>query len=195
MYNLSSKKMGSTNDLRVGAVIKYNNDNYIVETCEFRKPGKGGAFFQVKLRNLITGNKAENKFRSGESIDFVRIEKHPYQYLYKEGEFFVFMNSETYEQVTLAPGMVGDQELFMKENEEVAISFEGEKALAVEIPLHVNLLVTETEPGLRGDTATNVTKPAKVETGATISVPIFVNEGDKIRIDTSTSSYIERIKD
>ena len=195
MFNISSKKMGSTNDLRVGAVIKYNNDNYIVETCEFRKPGKGGAFFQIKLRNLITGNKAENKFRSGESIDFVRIEKHPYQFLYKDGEFFVFMNNDTFEQVTLAPGMVGDQELFMKENEEVSISFEGEKALAVEIPLHVNLVVIETEPGLRGDTATNVSKPAKVETGATISVPIFVNEGDKIRIDTSTSSYIERIKD
>ncbi len=195
MYNISRKKMGSTNDLRVGAVIKYNNDNYIVETCEFRKPGKGGAFFQVKLKNLITGNKAENKFRSGESIDFVRIEKHPYQYLYRDGDFFVFMNNESYEQVSLPNTMVGDQELYMKENEEVSISFEGEKALAVEIPLHVNLLVVETEPGLRGDTATNVSKPAKLETGASISVPIFVNEGDKIRIDTNTHSYIERIKD
>jgi cation:H+ antiporter len=195
LYNISRKKMGSTNDLRVGAVIKYNNDNYIVETCEFRKPGKGGAFFQVKLKNLITGNKAENKFRSGESIDFVRIEKHPYQYLYRDGDFFVFMNNESYEQVSLPNTMVGDQELYMKENEEVSISFEGEKALAVEIPLHVNLLVVETEPGLRGDTATNVSKPAKLETGASISVPIFVNEGDKIRIDTNTHSYIERIKD
>lgn len=187
--------MGSTSDLRVGAVIKYNNDNYIVETCEFRKPGKGGAFFQVKLRNLITGNKAENKFRSGESMDFVRIEKRPYQYLYKDGDFFVFMSNETYEQVSLPNAMVGEQELFMKENDDAYIMFEGEKALAVEIPQHVNLVVIETEPGLRGDTATNVTKPAKLETGATISVPIFINEGDKIRVDTTTASYIERIKD
>jgi elongation factor P len=187
--------MGSTNDLRVGAVIKYNNDNYIVETCEFRKPGKGGAFFQVKLRNLITGNKAENKFRSGESIDFVRIERHPYQYLYKDGNFFVFMNNETYEQVTLPESMVGDQEEFMKENADVSIMFEGEKALAVEIPLHVNLEVTQTEPGLRGDTATNVTKPATLETGAVINVPIFINEGDRIRVDTQTRTYIERLKD
>ena len=111
------------------------------------------------------------------------------------GHFFVFMNNESYEQVTLPGSMVGDQEEFMKENEDVAIMFEGEKALAVEIPLHVNLVVTHTEPGLRGDTATNVTKPATLETGATINVPIFVNEGDKIRVDTQSRSYIERIKD
>lgn len=192
---INKLNMGSTNDLRVGAVIKYNNDNYIVETCEFRKPGKGGAFFQVKLRNLITGNKAENKFRSGESIDFVRIEKRPYQYLYKDGSFFVFMNNETYEQVTLPGSMVGDQEEFMKENEDVYIMFEGEKSLAVEIAQHVNLTVTHTEPGLRGDTATNVTKPATLETGAIINVPIFINEGDRIRVDTQSRSYIERLKD
>ena len=187
--------MGSTNDLKNGSVIKYNNQNYVCDKVEFRKPGKGGAFYQVKLRNLITGSKAENKFRSGESIEFVRIERHPFQYLYKDGDDFVFMNNETYDQITCPPSMLGDQYLFMKENEDVSLMFEGEEVLAVEIPKHVNLVVTETEPGIRGDTATNVTKPATLETGATLNVPIFINEGDILRVDTETSTYIERIKE
>lgn len=187
--------MGSTNDLRNGAVIKYNNQNYVCDNVEFRKPGKGGAFYQVKLRNLLTGSKAENKFRSGESIEFVRIEKHPYQYLYKDGESFVFMNNENYDQVTLPPSMVGEQDQFMKENDDVMLMFEGEEVLSVEIPQHVNLRVSHTEPGVRGDTATNVTKPATLETGATINVPIFINEGDLLRVDTGTKTYIERIKE
>jgi elongation factor P len=187
--------MGSTNDLKNGSVIKYNNDNYLVENVEFRKPGKGGAFYQVKLRNLLKGNKTENKFRSGESIEFVRIENRPYQYLYQDGDMYVFMNNETYDQISLPQEMVGDQKLWLRENDDVTIMFEGEIALAVQIQQHLNLTITHTEPGLKGDTATNASKPATVETGAEISVPLFINEGDKVRVDTSTGSYIERVKD
>jgi len=186
--------MGSTSDLKNGAVIKYNNDNYVLTNVEFRKPGKGGAFFQVKMRNLLSGKVAENKFRSGESVEMVRIERRPYQYLYKDGNMFVFMNNETYEQINVPAEMIGDQHIYMKENDDVSLLFEGDEVLTAEIAQHVNLEVVETEPGVRGDTATNVTKPAKLETGATVNVPIFINEGDKIRVDTQSGSYIERVK-
>lgn len=187
--------MGSTSDLRNGAVIKYNNDNYYVENVEFRKPGKGGAFFQVKLRNLLKGNKTEHKFRSGESIDFVRIETHPYQYLYQDGDMYVFMNNETYDQISLAKEMVGEQSQWLRENDDVSIMFEGETPLTVQIQQHLNLEITHTEPGLKGDTATNASKPATLETGVEIQVPLFINEGDKVRVDTTTATYIERVKD
>jgi len=186
--------MGSTSDLKNGGVIKYNNENYVLTNVEFRKPGKGGAFFQVKMRNLLTGKVAEHKYRSGESVQTVRIEKRPYQYLYKDGSMFVFMNNENYDQIHVASEMVGEQYKYMKENDDASLLFEGDTVLAVEIPQHVNLIITETEPGVRGDTATNVTKPAKLETGASVNVPLFINEGDKIRIDTQTGSYIERVK-
>lgn len=187
--------MGSTSDLRNGAVIKYKNENFYIENVEFRKPGKGGAFFQVKLRNLLKGNKTEHKFRSGESIDFVRIETHPYQYLYQDGDMYVFMHTETFEQISLPQEMVGDQTKWLRENDNVSIMFEGEQALAVEIQQHLNLEVSHTEPGLKGDTATNATKPATLETGVEVQVPLFINDGDKIRVDTATGTYIERVKD
>lgn len=187
--------MGSTSDLRTGAVIKYEGENCLVLDSEFRKPGKGGAFFKVKMRNLKTGKLKEHTYNSGESIDFVRIEKHDYQYLYKEDNNYIFMNMENYEQIPVSAEMVGDQADFMKENQDVMLSFEGTVCLSVEVPQHVNLRVVQTEPGLRGDTATNVTKPAVLETGATINVPIFVNEEDLIRVDTQKRSYIERVKE
>jgi elongation factor P len=186
--------MASINEVKSGNVIKYNKDNYAVDNVEFRKPGKGGAFYQLKLRNLLTGSKAEHKFRSGETVEIVRIERHAYQYLYKDGEAYAFMNNDTYDQVTLQKEMVGDQYLYMKENDNVSMMFEGEKILSVEIPAHVNLAIAHTEPGVKGDTATNVMKPATLETGAKVSVPLFINEGDKIRVDTSLGTYIERVK-
>jgi elongation factor P len=187
--------MGSTQDLRVGAVLKYNGENCIVLDSEFRKPGKGGAFFKVKMRNLKTGNLKEHTYNSGENIDFVRIEKRAFQYLYKEGNNFIFMSNETYDQIPLENSLVGEQARFMKENQDVYIAFEGEQALSVEVPQHINLRVTYTEPGLKGDTATNASKPATLETGAEIKVPLFVNEGDLIRIDTIAGTYIERVKE
>ncbi len=187
--------MGSTSDLRVGAVVKYLNENCIVIDSEFRKPGKGGAFFKVKMRNLKTGNLKEHTYNSGESIDFVRIEKRPYQYLYKDGANYIFMSNETFDQVPMSEESVAEDFRFVKENQDVYIAFEGETALSVEVPQHINLRITYTEPGLKGDTATNAMKPATVETGAEIRVPLFVNEGDLVRVDTKAGAYIERVKE
>lgn len=187
--------MGTTSDLRPGAVIKFNGENCLVLECEHRTPGNLRAFYQVKMRNIRTGRLIENRFRSGESIDFVRVEKHDYQYLYREGDNLIFMNNETYEQIPVSAELLGDAINYLKENQQVQISFEDTIVLSVELPPTVNLRVTHTEPGVKGDTATNVLKPATVETGATVSVPLFVNEGDLIKVDTRTGEYLERVKE
>lgn len=186
--------MGTTSDLRTGAICKFNGENCAVISYNHIKPGKGGAFYQVKMRNIATGKVVENRFRSGENIEFVRVEKRQYQYLYPDGEMLMMMNQETFEQVPVEKTMIGDQVRFLRENDEVLLSFEDEKILNAELPQHVNLQIARTEPGFKGDTATNVTKPAVVETGAEIQVPLFINEGDIVRIDTSDGSYIERVK-
>lgn len=187
--------MASTSDLRTNAVIKYNGENHIVLEYQHIKPGKGGAYYQTKMRNMSTGKIAENRFRSGETIEFVRVENITYQYLYQDGDMFVFMNKADFSQINIPAEMVGDQKKFMKENEDVQLQFEGDIVLNVDIPQHVNLRVVHTEPGVRGDTATNVVKPATVESGAEINVPIFINEGDLIRVDTREGTYIERVKE
>lgn len=187
--------MGITSDLKVGAVIKYNGENVYIYDCEFRKPGKGGAFYKVKFRNIRSGKIGEHTYNSGESVEFVRIENHSYQYLYKDGSNFVLMNNENYDQITVPDEMVGSKQKFLKENSDVFVGFEGETPLYVQVPKHINLRVTYTEPGLKGDTATNASKPATLETGAEIRVPLFVNENDLIRVDTEQESYIERVKE
>jgi elongation factor P len=187
--------MGSTADLRNGAIIKFNGENCVVLESQHVKPGKGGAYFQVKMRNIKTGRTAENRFRSGESIDFVRVDKLKYQYLYTEGNLLVLMDMDTYEQISVDKVIVGNSVKFLKENEEVFVSFEGDEVLDIELPLNVTLRIIHTEPGFRGDTATNVMKPATVETGAEIAVPLFINEGDLVRVDTKTGSYSERVKE
>ena len=186
--------MATTSDLRPGIVIKYNGENCQVLESEHRTPGNLRAFYQVKMRNLKTGKLLENRFRSGETIELVRVEKRNYQYLYNDGQSLIFMNPADYEQFPIDPILLGDQINFLKENDDVALSFEGNVCLSAEMPPTVNLLVTHTEPGLRGDTATNVTKPATVETGATVLVPLFINEGDTIKVDTRTGTYSERVK-
>lgn len=187
--------MGSTSDLRSGAVIKFNGENCLVLESEHRTPGNLRAFFQVKLRNLRSGRTLENRFRSGESIDFVRVEKHNYQYLYREGEHLIFMNNDDYEQIHVSVELVGSAVNYMKENQEVLIAMEDTLVLSVELPPVVNLRVTYTEPGVKGDTATNVLKPSTVETGAQVNVPLFVNEGDLIKVDTRSGDYLERVKE
>ena len=147
------------------------------------------------MRNIKTGKIAEHRFRSGETLEFVRVERHPYQYLYDDGQMLHFMDQNTYEQIPVEREKIGDEFKFLKENGEVQIAFEGDEVLSVELPMHVNLLITHSEPGVRGDTATNVTKPATLESGAVINVPIFINEGDVVRVDTRTGDYIERVKD
>jgi elongation factor P len=187
--------MANTSDLRSGAVIKYNGENCLITDVEFRKPGKGGAFFKVNMRNLRTGNAAEHKYNSGESIELVRIETKPFQYLYKDGNLLYFMDQTTYDQIPVEEAAIGEEFRFIKENEEVSLQFEGDQVLSVQVPPHVNLRVTYTEPGFKGDTANNTKKPATLETGAEVQVPIFVNENDLIRIDTSNGNYIERVKE
>jgi elongation factor P len=186
---------GTTSDLRPGAVIKYNGELCVVLESEHRTPGNLRAFYQVKMRVQRTGKLLENRFRSGESIEFIRVERRTYQYLYRDGNSLYFMNLADYEQIPVDSELVGDSVKFLKENEEVQLAMVDGTVIGVELPPHVNLLVTHTEPGLKGDTATNVMKPAVVETGASIQVPLFINENDVVRIDSRTGAYIERVKE
>lgn len=187
--------MGTTADLRPGAVIKYNGELCTVLESEHRTPGNLRAFYQVKMRNLKSGKLLENRFRSGETIEFVRVERRNYQYLYNDGSHYYFMDKDSYEQIPVEPFVIGDPVKFLKENQDVQLALEGENVLAVELPANVTVRVIHTEPGLRGDTATNVLKPATIETGAQVNVPIFVNEGDLIRVDTKSGDYVERVKE
>ncbi len=186
--------MADTSDFRNGLIIKFKNDLYSIIEFQHVKPGKGGAFVRSMLKNLKTGKVLDNTFRAGESVEVVRVERRKYQYLYREGEFLVCMDNDTYEQINVPIGLFGDGVVYLKESEEIEILFNGEEIINVEIPIFVNLKVVETEPGFRGDTATGANKPAKLETGATINVPLFINIGDYLRVDTRTGGYVERVK-
>lgn len=187
--------MGTTSDLRPGAVIKFNGELCTVLESEHRTPGNLRAFYQVKMRSIKTGKLLENRFRSGETIEFVRVEKNNYQFLYRDGDHFIFMDYNTYEQIPVDAELVGKLADYMKEGQEAMLSINDGTVLSVELPAAVVLRVTQTEPGFKGDTATNVTKPAIVETGATVQVPLFINEGDLIKVDPTTGSYLERVKE
>ncbi len=187
--------MGTTSDLRPGAFIKFNNELCVVLESEHRTPGNLRAFYQVKMRNTKSGRLIENRFRSGEQIEFVRVEKKNYQYLYNDGSHHYFMDTDTYEQVPVDEAAVGESVKYLKENQDVQLVMEGENILAVELPPLVALRVLSTEPGFKGDTATNVMKPATVETGAQVQVPLFINEGDLIRVDSKTGAYQDRVKE
>ena len=186
--------MADTSDLRNGLIIKFKNDLYTVIEFQHVKPGKGGAFVRTMVKNLRTGKVLDNTFRSGETIEIVRVERRKYQYLYREGEFLVCMDNDTYEQINIPAVLFGDGVAYLKEAEEVELLFNGTEIINVDIPIFVNLKVVETEPGFRGDTATGAVKPAKLETGATINVPLFINVNDVLRVDTRTGGYMERVK-
>lgn len=187
--------MGTTADLRPGAFIRYNGELCQVIESQHRTPGNLRAFYQVKMRNTRSGKLLENRFRSGESIEFVRVDKKEYQFLYKDGITLYFMDQETYDQIPVNVDTVGDSVKFLKENQNVFINFESDLVLGVEMPPSVNLRIIHTEPGVKGDTATNVVKPATVETGALVNVPLFINEGDLIRVDTENGAYMDRVKE
>jgi len=188
--------MATTADLRVGAVIRYNGELCVVLESTHRTPGNLRAFYQVKMRVIKTGKLREERFRSGETIEFVRIETKNYQYLYRDGDVFMFMDAETYDQIPVEANIVGDSAKFMKEGLEVQIARdESDNVVSITMPLHVALRITSTEPGLRGDTATNALKASIVETGANVNVPLFVNEGDLIRVDTASGAYMDRVKE
>ena len=188
--------MASTSDIRNGLCIKYNNDIYKIIEFLHVKPGKGPAFVRTKLKSLTNGKVLDNTFSAGHKIDEVRVETHTFQYLYAEGDQFHFMNNESFEQITLDKKVLDAPDL-LKEgtNVMIQINAETEAPLSVDMPASIVLEVTYAEPGVKGNTATNATKPATVETGASINVPLFINEGDKIKIDTATGNYMERVKE
>ena len=187
--------MGNMSEMRNGLCIKHNHDVYKVIEFLHVKPGKGPAFVRTKLKSLTNGKVVDNTWPSSHSVDIVRVERRKYQFLYNDDMGFHFMDNETYEQTVLDEKMIEHPKL-LKEGMtiEVLMNADNSTPLTLEMPQYIALEVTYTEPGLRGDTATNVSKPATVETGAEIKVPIFINVGDKIKIDTRTSSYVERIK-
>ena len=188
--------MATTSDIRKGLCIKYNNDIYKIIEFLHVKPGKGPAFVRTKLKSVTTGKVIDNTFSAGHKIEDVRVETHKFQYLYPEGDIFHFMNVEDYNQITLNKTAIDNPGL-LKEGEVVTviINSEDDMPLSVEMPASVILEVTATEPGVKGNTATNATKPATVETGATINVPLFINEGDKIKVETAKGTYKERVKE
>ena len=188
--------MASTSDIRNGLCIKFNHDIYKIVEFLHVKPGKGPAFVITKLRSLTTGRVLDNTFSAGHKIDDVRVETHNYQFLYAEGDDFHFMNTESFEQISLnknildAPGLLKEGTSVM-----VQVNTETDLPLSVDMPSSVILEVTYAEPGVKGNTATNATKSATVETGANVNVPLFINEGDKIKIDTASGNYMERVKE
>ena len=185
--------MVSAGDFRNGLTVEIEGTVFQIVEFQHVKPGKGAAFVRTKLRNVVDGGVVEKTFRPTEKYPQAHIDKKEMQYLYNDGEMYNFMDNETYEQIALTEDAVGDTMKFVKENENVKmVSYKG-NIFAIEPPMFVELSVTETEPGVKGDTATNVTKPATVETGAQVSVPIFVNQGDTIQIDTRTGEYLKRL--
>jgi elongation factor P len=187
--------MATTADFRNGLCIEYNNNLYTIVQFQHVKPGKGGAFVRTKLKSLTTGRVIENTFTAGVKINVVRVERRPYQFLYKDDIGYHFMHNETFEQISLEEDLINAPAL-LKEGQEVEILYhtESESPLTCELPPVVELKITYAEPGVKGDTATNTLKPATLETGAQINVPLFINEGETIRVDTRDGSYSERAK-
>ncbi len=185
--------MVSANDLRAGVTFEMDGALYVVISFQHIKPGKGSPFVRLKIKNLDTGNIVEKTFRPEEKFKKAFLERKLMQYLYREGESFVFMDMETYDQIYLSEKEVGDAVNFLKDNLELKIVFFKNRPVSVELPTFVELEVTHTEPGVKGDTATTAMKPAILETGYKVNVPLFVNEGDVIKVDTRTGEYLERV--
>lgn len=187
--------MATTADFRNGLNIEFNNDLYTIVEFQHVKPGKGGAFVRTKLKSLTTGKVIENTFNAGVKITTARIERRPHQFLYKDDLGCHFMDSNTFEQIAIQEDKINAPE-FLSDGQEVDIIVhdETETVLGCELPAFVELTVTYTEPGIKGDTATNATKPATLETGAEVQVPLFINQDEKIKVDTRTKSYYERVK-
>lgn len=187
--------MASTSDIRNGLCIEFNNGIYTVVSFQHVKPGKGAAFVRTKLKSLTTGRVIDNTFPAGHKIQDVRVERRKFQFLYADDMGFNFMDNETYEQITFDEKLINNPLLLLEgANVDVLFNAKDNTPLTLEMPQYIELEVTYTEPGVKGDTATNTQKPAKVETGAEIRVPLFVNIGDRIKIDTASSSYVERVK-
>ncbi|MBN1446431.1 MAG: elongation factor P [Bacteroidetes bacterium] len=186
--------MGSTTDFRNGLIIRFNGELHQIVEWRHHKPGKGGAMVQTKLRNMRTGSSFEQRFRPGENVDVVRVERRKFQFLYPEGDYLCFMDQENYEQIHVVSEAFGDSVRFLKEGEVCEILMDGDTPISGELPITVELEVTETEPGVRGDTAQGGSKKAIVETGASVNVPLFIEQGEVLKIDTRSGEYLERVK-
>jgi elongation factor P len=184
----------NANDLRPGMVIRHNNELFSIHKAEHRTPGNLRAFVQARMRNLRTGALIDHRFRSTDAVERAMLDETEMQYLYSDGDSYHFMNTQSYEQVHLHKDVLGDRALYLVPDVMLKVVFYGGRPVDVELPATVDLKVVETEPGIKGASATNVTKPAKMETGLIVNVPPFINEGESIRIDTAEGTYLERAK-
>ena len=186
--------MATTNDLKNGMVLKIEGQLWAVVEFQHVKPGKGPAFVRTKLRNVESGKNVDKTFNAGTKVETANVDKRTMQYLYNDGSSYVFMDTSTYEQLEVTPEVVGDAKNFMLENQEAIVATNEGRVLFIELPASVELLIAETEPGLQGDRSTGGTKPATLETGHTIAVPLFITTGEKVKVDTRDSSYLGRVK-
>ncbi|MBE9536812.1 MAG: elongation factor P [Proteobacteria bacterium] len=187
--------MYSTSDFRNGLKIEIDGTPYVITYFQHVKPGKGGAFVRTKLKNMLSGAVVEKTFRASEKVAKPDVQESSMQFLYSDGEDYHFMNEQTYEQITVPADQIGNDRLFLKENTVAEVMEYNGKVVGVTLPNFINLRVAETDPGFKGDTATGGSKPAKLETGATLNVPLFINEGDLLKVDVRNGSYVERVKE
>ncbi|MCD4534992.1 elongation factor P [Nocardioides sp. cx-169] len=186
--------MASTNDLKNGMVLNIDGQLWAVVDFQHVKPGKGPAFVRTKLRNVESGKNVDKTFNAGTKVETATVDRRTMQYLYNDGTSFVFMDTGTYDQIEVSPEVLGDGANFLLENQEAIVATNEGRVLFVELPASVELVITFTEPGLAGDSATGRTKPATLETGHEIQVPLFINQGEKVKVDTRDSSYLGRVK-
>lgn len=186
--------MAKASDVKSGNVLRFNGELVTVEEFLHRTPGNLRAFYQARMRNVKTGKLVEYRFRTDEEVEICRVETNDYQYLYDEGDFFVVMDNNTYEQFNIPKFLFGDSAKFLKDGMNVIIAFESDEPIIAQAPTSVELEISYTEPAVKGDTSTNALKNATVETGVEIKVPMFINIGDKVKVDTRTGEYIERVK-
>lgn len=186
--------MAKASDVKNGNVLRFNGDLVMVEEFLHRTPGNLRAFYQARMRNVKSGKLVEYRFRTDEEVEICRVETNDYQYLYEDGDAFVVMDNTTFEQFNIPKFLFGDAAKFIKEGMNVIVAFESDEPIMAQAPTNVDLVVTYTEPAVKGDTSTNALKSATVETGVEVKVPMFVNQGDKIKVDTRTGSYVERVK-
>ena len=186
--------MYETNEFRRGLKVEIDGAPYVMVDCQFVKPGKGQAFTRTRLKHLVTGAVLDRTFKSGERIDKAQLEEVPMQYLYAEGDEYHFMNNNSYEQVALPKEQLGDAWQWVVENMDVTVLFHNGRAISVDVPMFVELEITECEPGVKGDTRSASNKPAQLSTGASVNVPLFVEQNEWIRVDTRSGEYVERVK-
>lgn len=187
--------MATSNDIKNGTVIKIDGQLWSVTEFQHVKPGKGGAFVRTKMKNVVTGKTVDKTYNAGAKIETANVDRRDFQYLYQDGEDFVFMDLSDYDQLTVSPVVVGDAKNYMLENQNVQIALHEDEPLYLELPASVVLEITYTEPGLQGDRSTGGTKPATVETGAEIQVPLFLEVGTRVKVDTRTGDYLGRVND